>query len=362
MEGFFYKASPFTENVTIKNNATLHACDLFKAASGFFYHYLPKEQKISITGNEITFCNAAAYPDRKTQKLSLQYNKHPFELVGITLAKHNEKEKYPNCDLSPHKYFDQEKYREHLKDYTKIFSLLKTTAESTVQNNKLASVNKSDLLFCTAQCLEHTANLKQSLYEQANSLTNNQNPCCLRFYLKNLQETNNTAKIKQWLPIALSCLAQSHFAQSHHYTALALDTCWILLTHKKFEQAEQILDSVLSDNPQCLQALSLQANLYMQVHNYKQAERVLEKCRTINENNMFFANSLLLCCLNLKKYRELQNLLLQLEEYVIACARIQYKLDFTELKPSFEQLSRDICGKSFPFVNYMRKIGYILKP
>lgn len=71
-EGFFYRSSPFIGTVMLSADNKEYPCHLFRAATGFFYHYLMED----ISGNHFALHNRS----------ETNFNPAPFEMAGAVFS------------------------------------------------------------------------------------------------------------------------------------------------------------------------------------------------------------------------------------------------------------------------------------
>ena len=132
------------------------------------------------------------------------------------------------------------------------------------------------------------------------------------------------------------------------------------MAQKQYDEAQAILIERIEKNPFALNALFLLASIFIQKEEYINAEHFLEKCRKIHKENLIYVDALLFCFIKLGKKSCIQNLLEEIERYVKQCATIQYKTNFSELEKSMALLTKEDCGKLFPFVQFLRKNNFHL--
>lgn len=347
IEGIFYKASPLTGNVCIEADGKFYDCDLFKAASGFFYHYLTDRHGIELKSDKFILHNAKAADGQNGSGGKLTYNSRSFDLNGVALSCRIQGRSYPSFCPADHVSKDTALYEQTLKNYIKIHSLIQT---DTVQNAVKNTICKPEILFVLAQSIEEK-NCSAELLQNACSKSNCSNPFFLQKYIEKLLCKNILSEIQPY----------TEQIKIFNSTPLNLVLCQYYLKSKQIIEAKKLLQNELQKNPVELAALSLLAQIYLQEQEYANAEIILGRCRTIHENNLDFADGLLICYCCLKENKKLLDLLAELEQYIIACAEIQYKLDFSELKTSFSLLSKEECGPFYPFVSYLKKNNFILK-
>lgn len=339
IEGIFYRATPFIGAVSLYADPKLHVCSLFRAASGFFYHYLP--QKFCSGNSEIFLINHTG----------TAYNEKPFEIVGITLSISHEGRTYPpaakqnintGCTV---KICD---YQEDLALYNTIGAL--TISDSTA-DNFVHSESAPLLLFCAAEIQENPQSAC-FLYEKACTLAKFSNPFFLQKYLEKLLE------LKDWSKLNKILARLPKFPAPH----LNLSLCRIFAEQKQYGEALANAASALHTQPDSLPALFAFSSVLIQTEKFKEAAALLSKCITINNENMAYYNSLLYCLIKLNAAEQIQPLLQQIEEYVRQCAAIQYRLDFSVLKQSMSLLTKENSGNFYPFVQYMQQNNFVLEP
>ena len=341
-EGFFYQATPFVGNVSMVINSMIYDCDLFKAASGFFYHYQTKGQENLIIDNyECTICNGKITINENNIFTGVTYNLRPFGLVGITFSTTYQERTYPILFFAPIKDFHNE-----LKDYTKIFSVVQSCSHSLAIIDKITD---SDFLFVVAECLEEY-DFSLSIYARACELSKYENPYFVYKYFVKLWLLGNYQEIEKLL-IDI---------QEKEYTLLNMLIAEYCIEQKQYEKAECILTNELRKNSYNLRALHLTACLYIQKQEYIKAKVFLEKCRAINKESLVYIADILFCFIQLKEKELIQNLLEELEVYIKQCAMLQYITNFTVLEKSMDLLSKEDCGKFYAFVQYLKKCHYNL--
>lgn len=347
LEGIFYKASPLTGNVCIEADGKFHDCDLFKAASGFFYHYLTDKHSIEIESNKFILHNAKLADSQNSSCGKLKYNGRSFNLNAIALSCRIHGRSYPSFCPAAEKNINTEGYEQPLHNYIKIHSLIQNYG---IRKNIITSINKPEILFVLAQSIEEK-DCSAELLQKACCQSNYSNPLFLQKYMEKLLCRNMLTEIQRY----------TEQIKIFNSTPLNLVLCRYYLKSKQINEAKTLLQNELRKNPDKLTALFLLAKIFLEKQEYAKAEKILCMCRTINEDNLDYADKLLFCYCRLKEIKKIQILLSELEEYVTACAAIQYKLDFSELKTSLSVLSKDECGPFYPFVSYLKKNDFILK-
>lgn len=336
-EGFFYRASPFIGNISLACSEKIYGCDLFRAASGFFYHYLPQNGGIPVSGRTLELHNGKILSDGQNRFNGFEYNPKNFELCGILFSAAEPNSTYPAFAV-----LNAEPSENTVKNYGKIFSVVRSCAASAEFAEKISD---PVLLFAAAEALEEE-NRTKAIYKRVCVLSEFKNPFFVKKYLIRLLADNDLQEIKAVLPLLentdKNCLSAELFA------------CFSKLGDK--QAAEKTAQN--EKNP--LKRLSLLASFFLGEKEYEKAEKLLIQCRTINDENLHYVNDLLFCLIQLGKKEEIQTLLAETEKYVIQCAGIQYRLDFTDLQNSMNLLTKEDCGPYYPFVGYLKKCGFRL--
>lgn len=334
-EGFFYQATPFVGNVSMIIDSMIYDCDLFKAATGFFYHYQTKGQEnLLITNNQLTICNGKITINEENVFTGLEYNKRPFGLVGITFSTKEKNKQYPPFSFAP-----ATEYYTELKDYTKIFSVVQSCIHSLTI---LEKITDPDFLFTVAECIQNDT-ISLPIYAKACILSQYTNPYFLSKYIEKLlalKKFDELEKIVNVIPEKQNTILTTLLAQYK-------------IEQEQYQKAEQILLNEQEKNPYNLSIIHLLATIYLKKEEYTLAEKYLTQCRQINTENLTYINELLFCYIKLQKQDFIQNLLKELEEYVRQCAAIQYITDFSTLEKSMHLLTKENCGTFYPFVQFL---------
>lgn len=335
IEGFFYRSTPFIGTVTLSDGNAEHPCHLFRAATGFFYHYFLND----ITGNHFALHNRS----------ETNFNPTPFEMAGALFSEKISGNRYPQIpeqELIRCSAAVPTAYEKDLADYIKISVFAKT-----LRNNpsKIQNINDPTMLFAAAEVTEQHETAAV-LYSRVCQLTKYSNPYFVKCYLEKLLLADNQeelADILQLLP---------EFSEKK--INLIIAQCHILLNN--IMQAQQILAALNRNFPHNADILSLLAKISQINGQYQDAIEKLTECRKLNDQNLSYANDLLSCYIKLDNKPKIQELLQNLEKYVIQCAKIQFRLNFKILIPSFMQLTKEQCGSLYPFVRYMIKNNFDL--
>lgn len=336
-EGFFYRASPFIGNVSLACSDKIYGCDLFRAASGFFYHYLPQDSGIAVSGRTLELHNGKILLDGQNNFGGIEYNPRNFELCGILFSAAEPGKAYPAFPV-----LKAEPSESTVKNYGKIFSVVRSCAASAEFAEKISD---PALLFAAAEALEEES-VTKAIYKRACILSEFKNPFFVKKYLVRLLADNGLQEIKTVLPLLKNTDKAPLTAE--------LFVCFLKLEDK--QAAKETAES--EKNP--LKRLSLLASFFLSEKEYGTAKEFLMQCRAINNENLRYVSDLLFCLVQLGKKEEIQVLLAETEKYVIQCAAIQYRLDFTELRDSMNLLTKEDCGQYYPFVNYLKKCGFRL--